>query len=147
MDAGSDPLDGGEAEGDMVDAIKGALERRGSLNSIRAQLRAEVFHALEDKTVEIPEKPRDVYLASEIIREFLGTLKLANTASVFNEEIGQPSEMRVDRDFIGAELGFDTTETDKQVPLLVMLVQQLRRNKERLEMDLHSSLDVDVSGT
>ena len=70
---------------------------------LKSQLRAEVYHTLEDKSfiasedANITEKPRDVYLASELIRELLMSFGLNNSLSVFNEEMGQPAQMAVDR--------------------------------------------------
>ena len=33
----------------LVDAVEDALKRRGVLKKLKAQMRAEVFHSLEDK--------------------------------------------------------------------------------------------------
>ena len=36
---------------DLLDAVKHALERKGTLQKVKAHIRAEVYHTLEDKTV------------------------------------------------------------------------------------------------
>ena len=107
------------SEMDLVEAVKKALDRKGATAAIKSQIRAEVFHTLEDKTVEMPAKPPDVYFASELIREFLMRLDLKNTLSVFCEEIGQQGEMGVDRPLISGELGINTIGSDANIPLLV----------------------------
>lgn len=128
---------------DLADTVKEALKRRGVLNKVKATIRAEIFHALEDKTVTLPDKPKEIFLATELIREFLQSQSLNSTLSVFNDENGQPVEMAVDREFIGVELGFnvqDSVAGTSAIPLLVLLIKQLLDNKEELESALHESL-------
>ena len=164
---------------DLSLAVKAALERKGVLKDIRAKIRAEVYHTLEDKTTTVSrpgifnstystsngniiflylalyillliiekEYGTDLYLAQELIREYLVSLQHNNTLSVYCEETGQPREMGTDRTFIGGELGFNVSQSDSNVPLLVLLVQQLRKNKDKYEEELHGSLinEVDIS--
>ena len=111
---------------------------------MKAQLRAEVFHTLDDKTVELPEKPADVFISSELIREFLMQLNLRNTLSVFMEEIGQSNEMIPSRELISGELGINTLESDKNIPLLVQIVQYMMKAKGNT---LRSSLQVERDDT
>eukprot|EP01032_Pedospumella_encystans_P036945 gene36945-41821_t len=117
------------AQSDLVEAISEALKRKGVYSKIKSQLRAEVFHTLEDKTIVAPDKPHDVYLAAELIREFMIKFKLNNSLSVFCEEMGQPSEMAVNREFLGGELGLNTLESDSSVPLLISVLQHLTDKK------------------
>lgn len=117
------------AQSDLVEAISEALKRKGVYSKIKSQLRAEVFHTLEDKTTVAPDKPRDVYLAAELIREFMIKFKLNNSLSVFCEELGQPAEMQVNREFIGGELGLNTLDTDSNIPFLISVLQHLTDKK------------------
>ncbi len=132
------------SQGDLVEAIQEALERKGVYSKIKSQLRAEVFHTLEDKSVESPEKPRDVYIASELMREFLMSFKLQNSLSVFSEEFGQPSEMTVDREFIGGELGLNVMGCDEKIPLLVLIIQHLSNSKSNVKNHLNDSTIVET---
>lgn len=127
------------AQSDLVEAVTEALKRKGVYGNIKAQLRAKVFHALEDKTVDVPEKPRDVFLASELIRDFLMSFDLQNTTSVFCEEMGQPPEMSVDRELIGGELGLNTKGSSSSVPLLMQLIQHLVKEKEERICRMHET--------
>jgi lisH domain-containing protein FOPNL len=135
-----------ESRSDLTGAVKEALTRRGVYSSIKAKLRAEVFHALQDKTISMPDKPQDVFLATELIRDFLNVLHFDNSSSVFCEESGQPPQMAVDRAFLSNELGFNLTSNEGQassgVPLLVLLINQLRRIKDQHDVDLMSSMVV-----
>lgn len=47
------------------------LERRGTLNSIRGQIRAEVFNSLDDKASVKPKPSNDTILLNELVREYL----------------------------------------------------------------------------
>lgn len=137
-------------EEDLLVAVKEALERKGVMKDVRARMRASVYNCLEDRTVPLPEKKsRDLYLASELVRDFLVSLNLNSTLSVFCEEMGQPSEILCDREFIAGEVGFSLSSRDKDnrkdsIPLMISLVQQLRLNKESYEPD--SSLMVHNNG-
>lgn len=117
------------AQSDLVEAITEALVRKGVYSKIKSQLRAEVFHTLEDKTTTCPDKPKEVYLAVELIREFMIRFKLNNSLSVFCEEMGQPAEMNVDRSFLGGELGLNTLQSDPNIPLLISVLQHCMENK------------------
>jgi lisH domain-containing protein FOPNL len=128
-------------ENDLKLAIKEALDRKGVMKDMRARLRASVFHCLEDKSVPLPtKKSKDLYLSTELVREFLISLNLENTLSVFCEELGQESEMNCDKEFVAGELGFNVRprngeENIDSIPLLTLLVQQARLNKDNYEPD------------
>jgi hypothetical protein len=117
------------AQSDLVEAITESLKRKGVYSKIKSQVRAEVFHTLEDKNTPAPEKPREVYLAAELIREFMIRFKLNNSLSVFCEEMGQPAEMGVNREFIGSELGLNTLQSDPNIPLLISVLEHLMDKK------------------
>ena len=133
-------------ETNLQSAIKEALERKGVLRDVKARIRASVYNCLEDKTIPLPEKKsRDLYLASELVRDLLTSLNLSSTLSVFCEEMGQPPEIQCDREFVAGELGFslsthDVKQGDNSIPLLIHMVQELRLRKENYELD--SSLAV-----
>ena len=131
--------------GELHAVIMESLKRRGVLGKISANVRAEVFHTLEDKTVPLPDKPTEVFLATELIREYMMSTSLNSSLSVFNEESGQPNEMRVDREFLGGELGFnimDESQSAKETPLLILLVTHLLTKRRRSELGADDSLDV-----
>lgn len=128
------------ADVDLINAVQDALKRRGLYSKLKAQVRAEVYNILEDKAVPLPEKPPEVFIASELIKEFLSLLNLNNTLSVFCEEMGQPREMAVDRGVIGAELGLNTLATEPSIPLLMMIIEHLKR--ARLDFIPHDKASV-----
>jgi lisH domain-containing protein FOPNL len=122
-------------EEDILNVVKEALEGKGVLSTMKARIRAEIFHTLDDKSVQMPKKPKDVYLANEIIRDYLSCMKLDSTLSVLSDEIGESSnEKGVDREFLGGELGFNTIGCDKETPLLMLLIQFYIKHKQDKEL-------------
>ena len=133
---------------DLPRLIRANLEKKGILRELKAKLRAEVYHILEDKSISCPAKGNgSIFLAYELIRDFLQMFQLRNTVSVFNEESGQPHENRVDRHFIGEELGINLVDTEcKDIPLLVLLVDHLLRMKKSLPIDEGVTQSLEVEG-
>ncbi len=123
-------------ESDLVSAVEETLKRRGILDKLKAKIRAEVFHALDDKDVAPVrtnhDPPQDLFIAMELVKDFLMLMKLDNTLSVFCEEMGQTMNMTVDRSFIGSELGVNSAGSDESVPMLVLLTQFMKKNREEL---------------
>ena len=39
------------SQADLLEAVSNALERKGTLQKVKAHIRAEVYHTLEDKSV------------------------------------------------------------------------------------------------
>ncbi len=115
---------------DLKRAVREKLEGNGTIHELKARIRAEIFQSIEDKTFPLPDKPPEVYLAFQLIKEFLDSLNLKNTSSVFVEEVGLQKEV-TDRDFIASELGFHLTDSSqaKSVPLLLSLIQILQNQK------------------
>ena len=130
---------------DLKTAIRRKLESTGAIDAIKSRIRAEVFHSIEEKSIPLPDKPAEVYLAHEILKEFLTYFHLPNTLSVFLEESGQPTEMRTDRDFVAQEIGFTLPPNDErdQLPLLIMILKQLQAEKAKYQTKFDSSVIVE----
>ncbi|XP_035195102.1 centrosomal protein 20 isoform X3 [Oxyura jamaicensis] len=67
---------------ELKQALKEALEKRGVLGQIRANIRAEVFHALDDQSEPRPPLCHENLLINELVREYLEYNKYKYTASV-----------------------------------------------------------------
>ena len=121
---------------DLKSAVRNALERKGVIKDIRACLRASVFNCLEDKsTPSSANKSKDLYMSTELVRDFLVSMGLSNTLAVFCQELGETSEVNSDREFIAGELGFSISSQDEEVhgdsiPLLTLLLQQQTSKRE-----------------
>lgn len=121
---------------DLKSAVRDALERKGVISDIRARLRASVYHCLEDKCAPpSTKKSKDLYMSTELVRDFLVSMNLSSTLAVFSQELGEASEIHSDREFIAGELGFSISSRDDDVhgdsiPLLTLLLQQQKSKRE-----------------
>lgn len=121
---------------DLKSAVRDALERKGVIKDIRARLRASVFNCLEDRsTPSSANKSKDLYMSTELVRDFLVSMGLSSTLAVFCQELGETSEINSDREFIAGELGFSISSQDEEVhgdsiPLLTLLLQQKALRRE-----------------
>ena len=111
---------------ELREALRDALDRRGVLRGLKAQLRAEVFSTLEDGDDVRPTLPHENLLINELIREYLAFNNYGHTLSVFLPEAGQPVEP-LRRDFLQGQLRLPEVEstapeaTDQALPLLYSL--------------------------
>ena len=77
---------------DLKDALREALERRGVLDQLRANVRAEVFQAMEDTEDPPPEMSSENLVINELIRDYLAFNNYKHTLAVFSPEVGLPAE-------------------------------------------------------
>ena len=124
---------------DMKDAVKSRLIQTGSWSDIQARLRAEVFHALNDKTVHPPDKSGNIQLAVELIKDFMHSIKLDSSLSVFSEETGETSDS-IDRRKLGADLGIQIVDNEGDVPLLLLLIQNMKEQEKTNEIHRNTAL-------
>lgn len=75
---------------------------------ILGQVRAEVFHTLEEgprrRGVLHPRLSNDNLLINELVRDYLSYNGYGNALSVFMAESGQPNDRTLDRDFLRDEV-------------------------------------------
>lgn len=105
---------------DLTSVIKETLENGGVLNDLRGRVRAEIFRALEDPSLERPKLPSENLLINELIREYLAFNNYQNTLSVLMQESKQPHQP-LDRDFICSELHVQPRNSP-DLPLLYGIV-------------------------
>lgn len=105
---------------DLSTVIKETLENGGVLNDLRGRIRAEIFRALEDPSLERPKLPSENLLINELIREYLTFNNYHHTLSVLMQESRQPHQP-LDRDFLCSELHMKTP-SQPDVPLLYGMV-------------------------
>ncbi|XP_018595126.1 centrosomal protein 20 [Scleropages formosus] len=107
--------------GELKTALKETLESRGVLGQLKARIRAEVFHALDDTSEPRPSLSHENLLLNELIREYLLFNKYRYTASVLTAESGQP-EVPLDRQFMANELNVVEDPSASTMPLLYGLL-------------------------
>ena len=121
-------------EADTTDGLRGALmeslDKRGASAAIRAKIRGEVFASLNNEAITPPSAiPSDVYLAGEIIKDFLVRLKCENTLSVLSEELGINRSATFDKESILKELGIAACSGQEDVPAILLLLRQAIKDK------------------
>ena len=114
---------------DIKEAVKARLLHSGTWNDLQARIRAEIFHTINDKSVTSPEKSHEMTLANDIIIDYLNSICLPNSLSVFKDESGQ-SEINKNRDDLGLDLGLDIIENEADVPILLLIIKKLLSEKK-----------------
>eukprot|EP00039_Didymoeca_costata_P010477 m.141175 g.141175 ORF g.141175 m.141175 type:complete len:122 (-) comp14841_c1_seq4:1171-1536(-) len=101
--------------------LKDTLHKRGVLDRVRAQIRAEIYSALDDAGHQEPPEPSvENALINELIREYLAFNHYNYTLSTFMSEAGH-TKPPLERSFLKEEL--NVTETPgTATPLLYGLV-------------------------
>lgn len=137
-----------EGVSDLKEVIREALERKGVLQQIKAQIRTEVFLSLEgdhdrggkeelEEERNSYEKSSEIFLACELIRELLMSLNYKNTLTVFCQESGPMTEMLIQKDYLATELGISLSKEDQNIPLLLLIIQMLKDMKsQRIDEEL-----------
>ena len=118
---------------DLKEAVSESLEASGAMDKLRARLRAEMFHVLdESRTVPKPELSNENLVINEMIRDYLRFNGYTHTLSVFMPESGQPASERLpfDREFLAHELRLEDTKWSRQLPLLYVMLAQARTGRE-----------------
>ncbi|KAG7382395.1 hypothetical protein PHYPSEUDO_004876 [Phytophthora pseudosyringae] len=68
---------------DLKDVLKDTLAARGSLDQIKARIRAEIFAALDDQDVPKPKLSNENLIINELIREYFEYNGYRHALSVF----------------------------------------------------------------
>merc|ERR1712093_196543 len=97
-------------------------DSRGVLGKVKAQVRAEIFSALDDDEAQRPELPKSNVIINELIREYLEYNQYHHTLSVLLPESGHPEERCFDRRFLASELRVQEDDRSRGLPLLYALV-------------------------
>ncbi|ETO81565.1 hypothetical protein, variant [Phytophthora nicotianae P1976] len=139
--------DGGQATlSDLKEVLKDTLAARGSLDQIKARIRAEIFAALDDQDVPKPRLSNENLIINELIREYFEYNGYRHALSVFLPESGQPAEKPFDRQFLSNELNVTEDPRFTHVPLLYSIVaslQQKRNQEQQRERDLDVEHQID----
>lgn len=115
------------SEGELRTALTDVLENSGVLSSLRANLRAEIFKALEDgDAAEPPKLPSVNVFINELILEYLMYNNHRRTASMLEAETGYRHSC-VGRAFLEKELSIELSQEDSSIPLLYAIVESLQK--------------------
>lgn len=112
-------------------AMREALEASGQLDSIKAQLRAIVYHSLDASSPESRTKPQqspENMLINELIREYLAFNGYEHTLSVLRSEASM-QQSGLPRAVLKEELGYRGAPAG--VPVLYAIVAEAREEAVR----------------
>merc|ERR1712125_180174 len=112
---------------ELKQALVETLETRGVLGKVKAQVRAEIFSALDDEDAQRPELPKANVIINELIREYLEYNQYHHTLSVLLPESGHPEERCFDRRFLASELRVQEDDRSRGLPLLYALIGGCRQ--------------------
>ena len=113
---------------DLKNVLAETLESNCVLDNLKAKLRADVFHVIQnDQVSDIMRPPlsNSNLIINELIREYLEYNGYNHTLSVLLPEAGQPKE-KFDRQLLANELDIKETIQSKKIPLLytILALQQ-----------------------
>lgn len=112
---------------ELKSAIKEILLSNGSLNKIRAEIREEIYKAIEEDSNPKPKIPEENLLINELIREYFSYMGYNHANSVFLSESGHPEDSPIDRNFISKELNIYEDKNSKSLPLIYSLLFSLKK--------------------
>lgn len=126
---------------ELKSVLKETLENRGVLGQIKARMRAEVFHALDDQLESRPPLSNENMLINELIREYLEFNNYKYSLSVLMAETGQP-QTPLDRSFLTNELNITEDRGTTKLPLLYGVLSHFLESK-RLGFSFHQRKEHD----
>ena len=107
---------------DLKNVLRETLEQKGVLNKVKAEIRSEIFTALDaDNTQGKPPVPQENVIINELIREYLEYNRYYNTASVLVTESGMPRDAPFDRNYMERKMQITSSSQankTQQTPLL-----------------------------
>ena len=107
---------------ELKDALKDALDKRGTLNQLKSKVRSEVYSAIDDtKGIPKPEPSEENEIINELIRDYLKYNNYRNTLSVMIPETGIGEVTRKTRSEIVEKLSVTETQESRELPLLYSL--------------------------
>jgi hypothetical protein len=110
----------GSSDDGLRGAVMASLESSGAAEKIRASIRAQVHAALNDDTVALPEMTAELFLCSEVVRDFLAFMKCDTAISVMDGELGRSGSLS--RDILAHEIGLSAPRD--ATPLLLLLLEK-----------------------
>ncbi|PRP86925.1 hypothetical protein PROFUN_03673 [Planoprotostelium fungivorum] len=107
---------------ELKTVLQETLEARGTLDKLRAQVRAEIFHTLEGGE-QREQLSNDNLIVNELIHEYLVFNKYYHADSVFMTESGQPRDSLA-RPLLAEAVGVREDHKTRSRPLLYTLASQ-----------------------
>ena len=116
---------------ELKSALKESLINRGILNKIKAQMRQEIFEALDNDESQKPNLTKENLIINELIKEYFIYNGYTFSQKVFQSETGQP-KVNFNRDNLTKELNIIEDDINKNKPILYSILSGLKNQNDNL---------------
>ncbi|KAL0218476.1 hypothetical protein P9112_004129 [Eukaryota sp. TZLM1-RC] len=115
-----------QAQIDLKNSIVEALTTNGTLERLKATIRADVFSSIQEYS-QLEHQSLDTLIINSLIAEYLSFNKYDRSLSVFSPESGLKEPLS--RSAISTDLKVHDEDDSLQVPLLYSILNVLRTNE------------------
>eukprot|EP00884_Botryococcus_braunii_P000275 jgi/Botrbrau1/10248/Bobra.0140s0005.1 len=120
-----------------TDGSRVALEQAGTLEGVKAQIRADLCSALENCDQDDPSDvlSRENLIINELLREYLSFNGYGQTLATLLPEAGQPEAAPFSREQLAQRLGLREDAHTQKLPLMYSILAQCLERAEQGSAD------------
>ena len=116
---------------ELKTSLKETMIKRGILNKIKAEMRQEIYDALDNDDNPKPKLTRENFIINELIKEYFNYNDYNYSSKVFQSETGQIKN-NLNRNELAKELNLIEGENNKNKPLLYSIFSGLKNHNDNL---------------
>ena len=116
---------------ELKTSLKETMIKRGILNKIKAEMRQEIYDALDNDDNPKPKLTRENFIINELIKEYFNYNDYNYSSKVFQSETGQIKN-NLNRNELAKELNIIEGENNKNKPLLYSIFSGLKNHNDNL---------------
>ena len=116
---------------ELKTSLKETMIKRGILNKIKAEMRQEIYEALDNDDNPKPKLTRENFIINELIKEYFNYNDYNYSSKVFQSETGQIKN-NLNRNELAKELNLIEGENNKNKPLLYSIFSGLKNHNDNL---------------
>ena len=116
---------------ELKTSLKETMIKRGILNKIKAEMRQEIYEALDNDDNPKPKLTRENFIINELIKEYFNYNDYNYSSKVFQSETGQIKN-NLNRNELAKELNIIEGENNKNKPLLYSIFSGLKNHNDNL---------------
>ena len=116
---------------ELKTSLKETMIKRGILNKIKAEMRQEIYEALDNDDNPKPKLTRENFIINELIKEYFNYNDYNYSSKVFQSETGQIKN-NLNRNELAKELNIIEGENNTNKPLLYSIFSCLKNHNDNL---------------
>ena len=116
---------------ELKTSLKETMIKRGILNKIKAEMRQEIYEALDNDDNPKPKLTRENFIINELIKEYFNCNDYNYSSKVFQSETGQIKN-NLNRNDLAKELNIIEGENNLNKPLLYSIFSGLKNHNDNL---------------